>query len=1171
MSSSNLAQQYQKKTDREHILDNPDTYIGSVEHVDASMYVFDEAAGHIMLRTIDYIPGLYKLFDEGVVNCRDHVIRMIQRSESAGGSNTKLVTHIEIAVSEDGTIELTNDGNGIDVAKHPEYDIWIPELIFGHLRTSTNYDKDEQKIVGGKNGFGFKLALIWSTYGRVETVDHIRGLKYVQEFRNNLTEIGAPEITKIKTAKPYTKVCFRPDYARLRIGGLTADMLSLIKKRVYDIAAVTDQSTKKVKVSYNGTQVPVKNFQNYIDLYIGPKEETKRVYETTDERWEYAVAMSETHEFQQVSFVNGIATSKGGKHVDYIVGQITRKLVDYIEKKKKIRVNPASIKEQLILFLRCDVVNPSFDSQTKDYMNTPSNKFGSSCTVSDGFIEKIAKMGVMDLACSLTEAKESKMAAKKTDGAKTKTIRGIANFVDANYSGTERSGECVLVLCEGLSAMSGVISGLTSEDRNTIGVYPLKGKLLNVRGEASKKISENKEITDLKKILGLENGKVYATIEDVNRNLRYGKIMVMTDQDLDGSHIKGLCINLFHSEWASLTQIPGFISFMNTPILRATKGQQKLLFYHQGEYDGWKQTMDAAPGNGAKGWTIKYFKGLGTSTSAEFKEYFANKKIVDFTHDTEKSDDAIDMVFNKKRPDDRKTWLENYNKHAFLDTNRPAVSYDEFIYHEMIHFSTYDCARSIPNMVDGLKTSLRKILYCAFKRPLTSELKVAQFSGYVSEHSSYHHGEASLNAAIVAMAQNFVGSNNINLLMPNGQFGTRLQGGDDSASERYIFTLLNSLARAIFPDVDDAVLQYINDDGTIVEPEYYVPIIPFALVNGISGIGTGFSCSIQPYHPLVLVDYLKRKLTAESTDGYVEDGKDFVPYYEGFKGTVDKIGEQKFAIRGTYERIDAEDKVRITELPIGSWTMPYITFLEGLVDGGVDKTGKKIAPTLKDFKSNSTEVAVDIIVQFSKGVLALMTNDTLEKTLKLATTVSTSNMHMFNAECKLHKYESVAEIIDEFYGVRLSTYAKRKANQVQVMEQKLVKLSNRAKYIMGNLNDTIDLRRKTNETVVSLLESKGFDRIDGDYKYLIKMPMDSVTKENVEAILKEKTDTEEALEILKSTSCETMWMRELTNFETEYTKYKMAREAIQNPEPATGTGKEGKKKVVKTITKVAKK
>lgn len=1169
MSSTSLAQQYQKKTDREHILDNPDTYIGSVEHVDAQMYVFDDASNRIALKTIEYIPGLYKLFDEGVVNCRDHVIRMLQASFQPEGVNVKLVSHIEVQIGADGMITLTNDGNGIDVAKHPEYEVWIPELIFGHLRTSTNYDKDEQKIVGGKNGFGFKLALIWSTYGRVETVDHVRGLKYVQEFRWNLTEIGKPQITKAKTQKPYTKVCFLPDYARLKIGGLTPDMLALFKKRVYDIAAVTDQSSKKVKVSLDGSQVPVKSFQNYIDLYIGPKEESKRVYEAPDERWEYAVAMSETHEFQQVSFVNGIATNKGGKHVDYIVGQITRKLADYIEKKKKIRVNAASIKEQLILFLRCDIVNPAFDSQTKDYMNTPSNKFGSSCTVSDAFIEKVAKMGVMDLACSLTEAKESKMAAKKTDGTKTKTIRGIANFVDANYSGGERSGECVLVLCEGLSAMSGVISGLTSEDRNTIGVYPLKGKLLNVRGAAAKNIADNKEITDLKKILGLENGREYASIEDVNRNLRYGKIMVMTDQDLDGSHIKGLCINLFHSEWSSLTQIPGFISFMNTPILRATKGQQKMLFYHQGEYDAWKRDLDARsrdssgnPTNVDKGWTIKYFKGLGTSTSAEFKEYFANKKIVDFTHDQEKSDDAIDMVFNKKRPDDRKTWLENYNKTAFLDTNRPAVSYDEFIHNEMIHFSTYDCARSIPNMVDGLKTSLRKILFCAFKRPLTSELKVAQFSGYVSEHSSYHHGEASLNAAIVAMAQNFVGSNNINLLMPNGQFGTRLQGGDDSASERYIFTLLNNLARTIFPDVDDAVLNYLDDDGTIVEPEYYVPVIPFALVNGVSGIGTGFSCNIQPYNPLQLAEYLKRKLTGVATEDV-----EFVPYYEGFKGTVEKVDKNKFAIRGVYERVD-DDKIRITELPVGAWTMPYITFLEGLVDGGVDKTGKKIAPVLKDFKSLSTEVAVDITVQFPKGVLATMTPDAIEKTLKLTTSVSTSNMHMFNAECKLHKYETPAEIIDEFYAVRMATYAKRKANQISVLEQKLVKLSNRAKYIMGNLNDTIDLRRKTNEAVVKLLEEKGFDRLDGDYKYLTKMPMDSVTRENVEAILNEKTDKEQELEDLKSTALEQMWMRELVRFEEEYAKYKIQRESIQTP-VTTGTKKPAatKRTVINKVSK----
>lgn len=1619
---SALAQQYQRKTDKQHILDNPDTYIGSIENIDAEMWVFDEEKQKIVLKTIEYVPGLYKLFDEGIVNCRDHVIRMMQSPRL----DKKFVSYIDITIDPiTGNIVMENDGNGIDVAKHPEYDVWIPEMIFGQLRTSTNYNKDEKRIVGGKNGFGFKLVLIWSTYGKIETIDHIRGLKYVQEFHSNLDTISPPIITKCASSKPYTRVTFKPDYRRLGYptDGLSPDMMALLKKRVYDIGAVTDHSVKKIKVNYNDAVCPVKNFQQYIDLYVGAKDVTKRVYESTDERWEYAVALSPTHEFVQISFVNGIATFKGGKHVEYITGQITRKLCDYIEKKKKVKVNPNSIKEQLILFLRCDIENPSFDSQTKDYMNTPVGKFGSSCVVSDAFIEKVAKMGVMDLACSLTEAKENRLA-KKTDGVKTKSCRGIANFVDANLSGTAESGKCTLILCEGLSALSGIVSGLSSDDRNTIGIYPLKGKLLNVRGEAIKKISENKEITDIKKILGLETGKEYKDMADVNAHLRYGKIMFMTDSDVDGSHIKGLCVNLFHSEWSSLIRIPGFLSFMNTPILRAKKGQQTLLFYHNGEYETWKNTLGD---RGTHGWTIKYFKGLGTSTAIEFKEYFANKKMVDFIYDQSSSDDVIDKIFNKKRPDERKQWLEQYNKDAYLDTSRTSVKYDEFVDNELIHFSIYDCARSIPNMVDGLKTSLRKILYCAFKRKLTTEIKVAQFSGYVSEHSCYHHGEASLNKSLVGMAQNYMGSNNMNLLEPHGQFGclapdtkilmwdgsikeakdvlvndkligddgeprtvlrttngvddmyeiydakgnnvivnshhiltlyfpknmviywkkscsswmmsyynnkkivekkiktrdaktttnnhfnksslskedaynimlkfkqkltetysgdkvidikitdymnlsdsvkrqiftvnntcsinwekkdvpinpyilgawlgdgdhsgcgmttiddelvkeyaiwadtinceithqnnsgrddcyhygirrkgsgiaisigdainsslscvacinskrehpscnwtfqksmaktmysttahgqlrtdlnpfkeilkknnlyknkhipdvylfndeytrlellagfidtdgcvkknngvissieitqsnrlhgelidkidficktlgfgtsisiiaknnttskgldgslkiirifgdleriptrlarkqarktdrvrhtmqyqrfiikplgkgdfygwsidgnerfllgnfmvthnSRLHGGDDSASERYIFTQLNPLTRAMFPDMDDAILTYLNDDGTMVEPEYYVPIIPFVLINGISGIGTGFSCNIPSYNPQEIVAYLRNKLTSQTLDETT-----FIPYYEGFRGKVTAIDTHKYLIRGCYEKI-GEDKIRITELPVGTWTMPYITFLEGLMDGGVDKAGKKIAPSIKDFTSVCTEVIVDITVTFAKGRLAELegtSNSTgddasisdtlingLEKLLKLTTTVSSTNMHLFNRDCKLKKYTNVPEIIDEFYGIRIDTYAKRKEAQIAEMRRLLVKLSNRAKYILANLDGSIDLRRKSATQVMEMLEAMSFDKIDGDFKYLVKMPMDSVTNENVANILKEKETTESELAMLISTTLEQMWLHELDVFEKEYDVYKKSREALL------------KSSIVKTVT-----
>jgi len=1143
----------QQKTDKQHILDNPDTYIGSVETVDSNVWIMNETNDRIIEKNITYIPGLFKLFDEGIVNCRDHVVRM-QSKIDQNVDNSLPVTYIDIAIQEDGTIVMINDGNGIDVVQHPEYKTWVPELIFGHLRTSTNYNKDEKKIVGGKNGFGFKLVLIWSKSGSIETVDHIRGLKYTQEFKDNLDIICPPKITKASKSKPYTKITFKPDYQRLGINGLTPDLVALLKKRVYDISAVTD---KTIKVKYNSAIIPTKNFEQYINLYIGEKSVNPRVYEEANPRWEYAVGLTPTNEFIQVSFVNGIYTSKGGKHVEYILNQITRKLAEYIEKKKKIKVNPNAIKEQLILFIRCDIENPSFDSQTKDFMNTPMVKFGSKCDVSDKFIEKVAKMGVMDAACAITEVKENK-AAKKTDGTKSKSIRGIPKLDDANWAGTDKSKDCMIIFCEGDSAKTGVISGLSSEDRNTIGVYPLKGKVMNVRGEAVKKVSENKEIAEIKKIIGLETGKEYKSIEDVHKHLRYSRVVFMTDQDLDGSHIKGLCINLFQNEWASLTHIPAFIGFMNTPILKAKKGNNELKFYNEGEYEEWKTQ------NETKGWNIKYYKGLGTSTKTEFREYFEEKKFVGFQHTGHISDDAIDMVFNKKRADDRKTWLETvYDRNSFADTSKQMIPYEEFINKELIHFSKYDCDRSIPNLMDGLKISLRKILYSAFKRRLSSEIKVAQFSASVSEQSCYHHGEESLNKAIVGMAQNFIGSNNINLLYPSGQFGSRIKGGQDAASPRYIFTRLEKITRILFPEQDDNILKYLNDDGTPVEPQFYVPIIPMVLVNGTKGIGTGFSTEIMCYNPKDIIGYLKNKL-----QGITSDHIEFFPYYEGFTGEITKISDIKFLFKGRYEIVD-QDKIRVTELPIGYWTEDFKELLNDL-QNDKDKDGKKIVPFIKDVFENYTDTTVEFVITFSKGKLADLESgkgdygcNGLEKLLKLYSTSSTTNMNLFNSEDKLKKYESVNEIIDDYYDIRLEYYEDRKDNMIEALERDLLILSNKAKYIQAVLDGSIDLRKKKKQEIIDMLQDKDYDTIDNDdeFKYLVRMPMDSVSEENVDKLLNEHNAKQDELDRIKATTIQQMWISELDILEHEYKEYQKEREQSQ-----IGDGKMTKKR---SVTKIA--
>jgi DNA topoisomerase-2 len=1142
-----LAQKYQKKTDKQHVLDTPDTYTGSMSMTDYDTFVFVNETNSIVAKQISIVPGLYKIIDEAAVNTRDQSVRMKDTIAQNPSADVYPVTEIDITVDEkEGIITMYNNGNGIDVAKHPTENIWIPELIFGHLRTSTNYDQTQKKTTGGKNGFGIKLAFIWSTEGRIETVDHTRGLKYVQEFGKNLDVIKPPVITKC-SKKPYTIVTFKPDYKRMGLSGLTPDMMALLKRRVYDLAAVTD---KTVKVKYNSELVPVKNFLHYVDLYVGNKATTDRVHEEANERWEYVVCLAPKEEFTQVSFVNGIFTGKGGKHVDYILNQIVKKMTALIKQKKKVDVKPNTIKEQICLFVRCIIDNPAFDSQTKDFMNTPVADFGSSCEVSDKFIEKAAKLGIMDAACALTEVKTTK-TLKKQDGTKTKSVRGIPKLVDANDAGGPNSANCILILCEGDSAKAGIMSGLSTSDRNTIGIYPLRGKLFNVRGETAKRISEVKEIHEIKQIMGLEAGKKY-TPETAKSQLRYGKIVLMTDQDLDGSHIKGLCINFIDYEWESLLAIPGFISFINTPIIKAHKGSQELVFYNDGEYQQWHQTQ--LEQNQLKGWTFKYYKGLGTSTGKEFKEYFANKKIVNFISTGEYSRDAIDKVFNKKRAPDRKIWLEQYDREFYLDTNRSDVPYEDFIAQEMIHFSKYDCERSIPNGVDGLKTSQRKILFTCLERKLTSEVKVAQLGGAVSEKSRYHHGEVSLYGAIINMAQNFVGSNNINLLEPNGQFGTRLQGGDDAASERYICTQLNKITRLIFPVADDPILDYQDDDGTQVEPVFYVPIIPMQLVNGSKGIGTGFSTDIMNYNPLTIIDYVASKLNDDSTS----TSPLLVPYYQGFKGTITPISESKYLIKGVYQVL-SDKQVRVTELPVGFWTQDFKNHLEDLIEvkpvstpadeskgkGKGKGKAKNTVSQVKDYIDMSTDTTVDFTITFAPGVIAALKDEptengctALEKLLKLYTTRTTTNMHVFDENEKLIKFDKPEELITKYMQVRMDYYVKRKAYQVLALEKETCVLSNKARFISELLDDTLDLRKKKMAEVSALLKSRGYDSIDEDvdYKYLVRLPMDSVTEENIAKIMKERDVKQSELIELKAMTEKQLWLNELALLRSEYIK-----------------------------------
>ena len=1097
------ASRYQKLDHKDHVLKMPGMYIGSVEPEMSMIWVFDQGTSKMVRRDVRYVPGLYKIADEIIMNAVDHSVRLKRQRSNSQTINP--LKRICVAVDrETGVITVENDGDGIPVQPHPEHKVYVPELIFGHMLTSANYDATEERTIGGQNGIGAKACNIYSKWFEVETVDATRKKVYTQRFEDNMS-VALPPNIRACAKKPYTRITFLPDYARFGLpDGLDDDMHALILRRVYDITAVTDPD---VTVVLNLEKIACKSFERYCDMYLGARGVSERVYESIADGWEVVVALSDGGGLQQISFVNGVATLKGGRHLDHLVNIICKRLMDLIESRRKgLTVKRQFLVDSLFVFLRATVPNPSFDSQSKETLTTPVAKLGVKLELSDKFIDRVYKLdGLIDRVVSLSNVATEK-GMKKTDGTKRTTINGIPKLDDAEWAGTAKSEQCVLILTEGDSAKAMAIAGLSSVGRQKYGVYPLRGKVLNVCDVPAQRIADNAEIANLKKIMGLQTGRVYEAVGD----LRYGRIMILADADTDGSHIKGLVMNLFAQQWSSLLRVPGFLCSMLTPIVKARNTKHELSFYSAAEFQAWKSTV--SPNT----WKFKYYKGLGTSTAQEAKVYFKEMKLVSYVWD-ERSRDAMDLAFNKKRANDRKTWLGSYDASVSLDSVLDTtVTFADFVDKDLIHFSSYDIQRSIPSVVDGLKVSQRKVMFSCFKRSLREEIRVAQLAGYVSEHAAYHHGEASLHGTIVGLAQDFVGSNNVNLLEPVGQFGSRLAGGEDSASPRYIHTHLAKVARLMFPAEDDAILKYLDDDGTAVEPEWYLPVIPMILVNGATGIGTGYSTSIPCYNPKDIVAAL-RSLAAGAV---LAD--ECHPWYRGFKGSMRMILGRLCSI-GTSSRVGA-NKMRIQELPVGTWTDTFKETLESFVEKNSD---------VKGYTNDSTDTAVDFTVTFADGkaVDRWLTKDNdsitkFETDLKLVSNkgLSTTNMHLFDAEGRIKKYANVTEIIEDFYHTRLAGYERRRTRQIETLSHQALVLNEKVRFLDMVIDGTIHLHTMTSE---SGLERFALTMFDGSYRYLTSMPMSSMSTDKKFSLEQDLVKTRSAIDRLQGTDAKSMWMSDL--------------------------------------------
>jgi DNA topoisomerase-2 len=1040
---------YERLSHVEHILKRPDTYVGSLAPESTTQWT--RVSSHFSHTALLVSPALVKIFDEILVNAIDQY-----------SLHPKTVSKISVTLNSQGVVTVENVGVCVPIKKHDKEGIWIPELIFGHLLTSSNYNDNEQRVTGGRNGYGAKLANVFSSQFKIKISD---GKKvYTQTWTNNMSTCSTPEIVQ-KSEDIGVTVSFLPVYSLF--GGLN-DFAKVALKRTWDASLWCP----KAKVYFNSELLKAGTLEEYARAHL----ENAPVARHVDDICEVIVGHSKSGAFQQCSWVNGIATTKGGTHVDRIV----KAIVDEIGKDKRIQVKPAQIKASLFVFVKAVIVNPTFSSQTKAEC---TSKNSDSPNFKPKFIKDILTTGVFDDLVALGLAKVDK-ELKKTDGSKKARITGIPKLDDANWAGTHRSHECTLIVTEGDSAKALAVAGLSVVGRDKFGVFPLRGKPRNVRDASIKQVTENEEFSSIKKIIGLQHGKVYNSL----RELRYGRLMIMTDADLDGSHIKGLILNMIHVYWPKLIEL-GFVVSMVTPVIKEGKNW----FFTEDEY------KQSASGSGP----VKYYKGLGTSTSAEAKEYFKQiERLTVIFNSDPKLDESMTLAFSKALSDERKEWLTKHMAHppkGIPYGHVKSLTVTDFVHRDLANFSAEDIKRSIPHVADGLKPSQRKVIYAALKKNLIQDMKVAQLAGYVAEQTAYHHGEASLQGTIVNLAQNFVGSNNLNLLEPSGQFGTRLAGGKDAASSRYIFTRLAPYTKKIFDPLDNEVLKHLVDDGQQVEPEFYVPILPMILINGAEGIGTGFSCYVPPFDP----EAVKHNILCALDQVPMVPMK---PYFKGFKGKIKKTKDHTWVLEG--EVFGEGSRFHVTELPPGKWIQDFKEHLDTLVEKN----------TIQKYENHSTETKPDFHIWGYTG-------DDPMKDLGLTKTIHTSNMYLIGPNGAVKKYASPEEILVDYIDMRVDMYRKRKSHLISQLESEIEWIRTKREFITGVISGQIKVLNEPLEQVKSQLRKRKFE--ENFVPKLLDIKTYNYTQEEVQKLINLDLKKRSDLETLKATSVLQMWKNNL--------------------------------------------
>ena len=1182
---------------RDHAYEVPDMYIGSVAMMEREERVLDLETMLFKTTNITLSHGAERLFIEIASNAGDNAARSLRKKVDPG----------EVVVTmTDTSIKVRNGGIAIPIVIHPVEKMYVPEMIFGTLMSGSNYGKDKVRTEAGKNGLGGKLTNIFSKHFRVTAADPHNEKLYTQVWENNMLTRHDPVITPYaKTDKAFVEVEYVMDFQRFGYPEMKypKEAFELYSRHVLDMAF-----TLKIPVSFNGKKFVISNAKDYAKLYLGKDAVKNSILfcswpegtETVMKKGvQYAVDKSvlplmeiccvDTPDAEgRVSFVNGLWTRNNGVHTDAAFKAVATSVLETVngndkkkdkkgkEKKEKKTKMPkltlADVKRHVSLFVNCWIENPVFDSQSKNELKAPVPKIN----IDEKLLTSIMKWDLVSRLYAELDAKLFKTSSK-SDGKKRRYLNGMEKLQDANKAGTSESANCTLYITEGDSALGFALKLCSyvpnGRGRDYIGAYPLKGKGLNVMNALPMRIAENKEINDLKQVLGLREYVDY-TVEENYQTLRYGHLMVLSDADVDGKHILGLIINLFHCKYPSLLA-RGYIKYMRTKILQVQKGNQKMKFYTKHEYEEWeKVTPDH------KSWKPFYYKGLGTSEDEDIEGEAKDPRFVVTIYD-QYAPLSLRLAFDQKLADKRKEWITNWQPDYSVEKMK-LQPISSFINHEFIQFSIVDVERNIPRFTDGLKISQRKILWAAMNKwgqtagPKAAKMKVAQFSSHVSNKTHYNYGEKSLNLCIVGMAQNFVGSNNLPYFDRNGQFGTR--SDSKSADARYIFTRPEWWIPLVFKKDDTPILDIQVEEGYQVEPVTLLPIIPMHLVNGTTGVGSGFSCNIVAYNPLDLCYWIEAKILGLPLPN-------LIPWYRGFTGTIevkdrnkkknnedendkgkdekesessenenfgpvlDEDGEiiseekldrdevymdknTKLSMITTGEYEEQGKKVVVTEIPVGRSIISYHNYLKELRE-------KKVISKFNDY-STTDRPHFEIF-----GL-----KNPSWRVLKLCKSYGMSNMVLLDNNNKPVKYDNVNTLMETFYYIRLGYYHKRKENIIKTITNDILLLNEKIRFILAVIKGYELVKKQPNITEEEALEQgallvmgKGKKKLmvlmeKGGFSHeLLKVTLSQCTEDEV-ITAKEKLESLEAeRKMTEEKKPEVFWLQDINKFTTRYCKH----------------------------------